>query len=138
MNKAQPLIERNQGLSSDERVRFRLAARWYWSVQEETDNVLAFVQWWLIVECLEMVKTTDVRPVRERLAQLLACSEDALRGRLGRLFGLRSRLLHGDDRDVSDESLQAVESVARLFLADRAGTAALKEKDTVRTLFGIS
>lgn len=138
ITQAHLLIEGNQELPVEERRRFRLASRWYWSVQEETDSVLAFIHWWLIIECLEMVKTTDIRPVRSRLATLLECGEDAVKERVGRLFGFRSRLLHGEERKVTEEELHSVETIARLFLATRAGAPAAREKEAARALFGVT
>jgi len=132
------LIERNQSITPDERNRLRLASRWYWSVQEATDEVLEFTQWWLIIECLEMIKTTDIRPVRERLAQLLQCDESALRQPIGRLFGLRSKLLHGEDRSIATEPLNLAKAIACLLLAARIEVDISHDLERVKSLLTFS
>ncbi|MFI7658650.1 hypothetical protein ACIBTW_07130 [Micromonospora parva] len=137
VERLQPLIEKNQALTKEERNRIRLASRWYWSAQEETDEVLAFIQWWLVIECLEMVKTTDIRPVRERLALLLGCDEVALRQPMGRLFGLRGKLVHGNDRSVTADSIELVEAIARLMFASRIGIDVSSKIRHVQQLLGL-
>ncbi len=63
-----------------------------------------------------MINTTDVRPVRERLAKLTRTSSDAWREPIGRLFGLRSRLVHGETENAPAEATALVELVARTLL----------------------
>ncbi len=137
IDRFQPLYERHQARSDEERARLRLASRWYWSAQEETDSALSFLQWWLIIETLEMPKSTDIKPVRAQLASLLSCEPSVVKETVGRLFGLRSRLVHGKAREVLKEQLEAVEVVARLLLAHRAGASAVRERNAARALFGI-
>ncbi|WP_146608198.1 hypothetical protein [Streptomyces sp. NTH33] len=114
-----PLIERNQALDSDERRRITLACQWYWRADAETDQTVRFIAWWLVVESLEMVRTTDIRPVRTRLADLLAIPEDVWRGPVGKLFGLRSKVVHGEIWEVPEGQNRLVESLARTLLCGR-------------------
>jgi hypothetical protein len=137
ISRFQPLYDRHQDLPAEERARLRLASRWYWSVQEEADTALGFLQWWLIIESLEMPKSTDVRPVKTRLSELLSCDPSVVSETVGRLFGLRSKLVHGEAREVPTDRLRAVEVVARLLLADRAGASAVKERLAAKELFGL-
>jgi hypothetical protein len=44
-------------------------------------------------------------------------------------------LIHGEERDVPKPQLQAVETIARVFMAVRCGTTATKELDAARQLF---
>jgi hypothetical protein len=133
--RTRPLIERNEALPDDERARLRLASRWYWAVQEETDPTLAFIQWWLIVETLEMAKTTKVQPVAVRLASLLNCGHVVVKEAVGRLWGLRSRLVHGEQLGVTTEEMHAVQVLARVLLSARTGTASQHDLDAARAVF---
>lgn len=137
-DRAQPLIERNRNLAQDERARLRLASRWYWLVQEEINPTLAFLQWWLVVETLEMPKTTDIRPVSVRVANLVDCDPSAVKSTVGRLWGLRSRLVHGEEWGVTAEQLHEVEVVARLVLGARSGVTNDRDMAAARVLFGLS
>lgn len=135
--RVKPLLDHDQALPEADRARLILACRWYWSAQEQADPVLAFIQWWLVVECLAMVDTTNIRPVRKRVAALLNCTESKVGTKLGRLFGLRSLLLHGKQRAVSDDDLDAVQTVARLLLASTVAGSTAREMDAARRLFGV-
>ena len=66
-----------------------------------------------------MVKTTDIHPVRERLAVLFETDQDYWRGFVGRLYGLRSDVFHGEEWEVSEERLRGVEYLARVLLSSR-------------------
>jgi len=136
LDRARPLLEASVNFSVEEKARLRLASRWYWMVQEEIDPTLAFIQWWMIVETLEMPKTTDVRPVNIRIASLLECDVSAVKPVVGRLFGLRSRLVHGEERGVTAAQLHAVEVVARLLLGSRCGVTNTQDRDAARKLLG--
>jgi hypothetical protein len=136
LDRARPLLEASMDLPPEERARLRLASRWYWMVQEEIDPTVAFLQWWMIVETLEMPRTTDVRPVSVRIASLLGCDVAAVKPVVGRLFGLRSRLVHGEERGATAEQLQAVEVVARLLLGARSGVTNTRDRDAAEVLFG--
>ncbi|WP_162834068.1 HEPN domain-containing protein [Amycolatopsis circi] len=124
-------------LSIEERERLRLASRWYWIAQEESDAASAFVQWWFIVETLEMPTSTDIKPAVAQIAALLRCDVSIVKGKVGRLFGMRSKVVHGKLRDVPDEWRTAVEAIARLLLAYRSGASAKEELAAARAIFGI-
>lgn len=114
-----PLIERHQDLDPEQRRRLTLASQWYWRAEADTDSTTRFIAWWLVVESLEMVKTTDIRPVRQRLEELTGVSQDDWRESLGRLFGLRSRLLHGEADRVPAKAGALVELIAKTLLTAR-------------------
>lgn len=111
-----PLIEQHQQLAPEQRRRLTLASQWYWRADADTDPTTRYVAWWLVVESLEMVNTTDIRPIRDRLATLTRTSSDAWREPIGRLFGLRSRLVHGETEGAPAEAMRLVELVARTLL----------------------
>lgn len=114
-----PLIERQQDLPAEDRRRLRLASTWYWRAIADPDPVTGLLSWWLIIEALEMPRSTDIRPVRLRLAELLGTDEDRWRQPVGRLFGIRSRLVHGELEDVGSGALAFAEAVARVLLTGR-------------------
>jgi len=66
-----------------------------------------------------MVKTTDIRPVRERLAAIFDNNESDWRSLVGRLFGLRSKVVHGEQWEVPADSVKNVEALARVLLSSR-------------------
>jgi len=114
-----PLIERHQDLDPELRRRLTLASQWYWRADADTDAATRFIAWWLVVESLEMVKTTDIRPVRERLGELTDTASDDWRQPIGRLFGLRSKLVHGEADIAPEKPAALVELVAKALLNAR-------------------
>jgi len=118
-NEVIPLIDQQQALRKDERRRLMFASQWYWRADAEPEHTTRFINWWLVVESLEMAKTTDIRPIRERLAVLFNNDERAWRKLVGKLYGLRSKVFHGEEWEVPAEQLRQVELLARLFLTTR-------------------
>jgi hypothetical protein len=110
-------LEDNQSKTPEERRRFRLASQWYWLADAEPDPVNRFVQLWLVIESLEM-QTTNVAPVKRRLASLLGNNTDP-GPFVGRLYGLRSALVHGNSDEVTTEQVHQVELLARSLLKAR-------------------
>ena len=133
----QHLHAKYETLGAEERARLRLASRWYWIAQEETDPPSRFLQWWLVIESLEMPKTSDIKPAVAQLAMLLNCDASAIKGKVGRLFGMRSKLVHGEIRKIPDEWMEAAEVFARLLLAHRSGTSAQKERTAAKTFLNL-
>ncbi len=66
-----------------------------------------------------MAKTTDIRPVREKLGELTGAPQDDWQEPLGRLFGLRSRLVHGEADRVPADAATLVELIANTLLTAR-------------------
>lgn len=114
-----PLIDSQQALPEDERRRLRLASSWYWRADADPEPTTRFLSWWLAIEALEMPRTTDIRPVRKRLADLLGTTADHWVDPVGRLFGLRSRLVHGELDAAGPAAVVLVEKIARVLLAGR-------------------
>jgi len=106
-----------EGLSNEDQRRFSLACQWYWLADAEPDQVNRFIQFWLVIESLEM-STTDIAPVKRRLATVLGTS-DGVSDFVGRLFGTRGTLVHGDSASVSSDDLDRVEALARILLTAR-------------------
>jgi hypothetical protein len=113
-----PLIEREQDLPEEEHRRLGLACQWYWRADAEPDRVTRYINWWIIVECLDMRKENDLAAVRRRLSRLFGL-DGGRWGDVGRLYRLRSNLVHGNDWEVPDQQLQQVELLARVLLTSR-------------------
>jgi hypothetical protein len=70
-----PLIEREQDLPEKEHRRLGLACQWYSRADADPDRVTRYINWWIVVECLDMRKENDLRSVRRRLARLFNTDE---------------------------------------------------------------
>jgi hypothetical protein len=115
----QLLLNRRMGL--DERMlrRIKLASQWYWMADAEPDQVMRFTYWWLTIESLEMVDTTNIAPVRDRLAELCGNTSNDWAKVVGPLYGVRSVVLHGNSRDITEQSIKTAEIIARFLLHSR-------------------
>lgn len=113
------VFNRDQGSDEAARKRRSLASHWYWAADAESDPIMRFVYWWMVVESLEMINNTNVRPVRERLAELFDNDESAWRKIVGKLVGIRSEIVHGNSRNVVADDITDVETLARVLLSAR-------------------
>lgn len=82
-------------LPQSDRNRIRLSLRWFESALY-AGGVDAYLKYWFAIETLSMPNTTDIRPLMESLSRAYGVSyEDARKEfSVGRLFGLRSRIIH--------------------------------------------
>ena len=78
-----------------DRERIGLALRWLHMAAFDS-GVNAFLKGWLAIETLGMPDTTNVRPIQESLGRCygLTRNEAEARFRIGRLYGLRSDIVH--------------------------------------------
>ena len=113
VDRIRPPLEHNQANASEQR-RFRLASQWYWLADAELDPVNRLIQLWLVIESLEM-ETTNIAPVKAWLGTLLGGDPGAA-SFVGRLYGVRSALVHGNSSEVTTEQVQQVELLARSLL----------------------
>jgi hypothetical protein len=90
------------GLDDAERARINLALSWFDGavVSSAEGREEPFLRMWFALEALAMPNTTNVRPVNELLAQAYQMTLEAATEQffIGRLAGLRSRIVHGDAR----------------------------------------
>ena len=93
---SQSVIGRHMSRPDEERVTLGLASEWYLLAEGTIDPVLEFIYLWLAIEVLAMPNTSDIRPVRERLAHGLGGTENDWRDLVGPLFGRRSDIVHGN------------------------------------------
>ena len=78
------------------RNRVLLSLRWFEQALFEQGGVDAFLKFWIAVETIGMPDTTNIKPLVESIAVAYGeTSEDIKsRYRIGRLFDLRSRIVH--------------------------------------------
>lgn len=82
-------------LRENEQHRARLSLRWFESAIFDS-GIDGFLKYWIALETLAMPDTTNIRPLNQSLANAYGLSLDETRDRfaIGRLFGLRSRIVH--------------------------------------------
>jgi hypothetical protein len=82
-------------LADQDKQRIQLSLRWFESAVFD-NGVDAFLKCWIALETLGMPDTTNIRPLNETLAGAYGISVDEARDRfgIGKLFGLRSRIVH--------------------------------------------
>jgi Apea-like HEPN len=116
-------MDRYMSRTPIEKERLGLASDWYWTAINANEPVTQFLSLWFAVEVLAMENTTNVRPVRERLAAEIGGDESDWADLVGRLYGKRSRLAHGDEpRRVTDRELADVRALTETLLQAEAGT----------------
>ena len=109
--------------SSPERERIALSLRWYDEAKRE-GGVDAFLKFWFALETLAMPDDTDIRPIREDLRAIYEESAADVEPRfgIGRLFGLRSRIVHhGLRAEISPALLVYMNGVYVDLLAKKLG-----------------
>jgi hypothetical protein len=106
----------------DERVRISLACEWYWASLEDPDDVMAYLRLWFVLEVLAMPTTTDVAPVRERLASELGETADDWKSVVNPLRNLRGAVVHGGKRSVGREDVDGLREVVEAFLEFELGS----------------
>lgn len=79
-----------------DRNRIRLSLRWFESALYAGGSVDAYLKYWFAIETLGMPNTTNIRPLIESLSRAYSLSYEEAQTRfsIGRLFGLRSRIVH--------------------------------------------
>jgi len=75
------------------RERGRLSLRWFRAATLDS-GVDAFLKYWIALETLAMPDTTDIREIKRLLASAYSSPSGTDPFQIGRLFGLRSRIVH--------------------------------------------
>jgi len=112
-------LTKSQTLSEEDKARLRLASQWYWKADGETDLVSSFIDLWIAVEALEMPNTTNISPVKKRLSELTHTPIDIWQQPVGRLFGIRGDLVHGNILEVSKEYHNLLQLILQVLLEGR-------------------
>ncbi len=113
-------LRTNELRDSKARARLRVASQWYWVAEADPDNVQRYIGYWLTLEALELGQNANIRPIYEAVASLLGADPTVVKQTIGRMYGIRSKLVHGERRAVSDPEVAAVRAVAIALLERRA------------------
>lgn len=105
-------VDRQLGLTEESRASLRVATQWYWEAESQSDPGLGFASYWLVLEALELGQNSNIRPLRIAFSEMLDCDENELRAPIGRLYGQRSALLHGDVRAVDENQVGRIRKLA--------------------------
>ncbi|HOX20369.1 MAG TPA: HEPN domain-containing protein [Gemmatimonadales bacterium] len=106
-------VESIQRFGVSERNRISLALHWHAQAIQE-DGVEGFLKAWIALEVLAMDDTTDITPICESLGRAYGLTGVEARDRflVGRLFGLRSRIVHrGRTPDLPDAVNMYLQSI---------------------------
>lgn len=135
---AQTVIDESVRRSEPARSRFGLACEWYWTAIHAEEPVMRFLQLWFAIEVAAMPNTTNVRPVRERLAEICGNPPGEWEVFVGQLYGKRSRLAHGNEaRQVTDSEVRSVRALVELLLEAELGSASPARIAELRRLAGL-
>lgn len=82
-------------LEEARRTRIELSLRWFENALYDM-GVDAFLKYWIAIETLGMPDTSDIRPLNELPSAAYSVSSDDVKHlfKIGRIFGLRSRIVH--------------------------------------------
>lgn len=107
-------------LAPEARNRVKIAAPWYWRADSEPELSQRYIAYWLCVEALELGQNANIGPVLTRVAELLGVDRSMVKDSVGRMYGIRSGLVHGTIRDVAPEAVERVRSLAIALLESRS------------------
>ena len=110
-------------LTADLRERAELSLRWLDDAMKDR-GIMAFLKYWIAIEALAMVDTTNIAPLKRRMAVAYECSEAQANTRfaLGRLANLRGEIVHkGRTLQIGQDLLWLVEAIYVDILAQMLG-----------------
>ncbi len=113
-------IETYNGFEENERKKTALATDWFWKSEREPDQVDKFIQLWICLEALEMTDT-NIKPIVEQLAIITTEDHTFWKEPIGRLFGKRSNLVHGNSIEVDENEIVILRGIAKILLSYRLG-----------------
>ena len=135
---ARTVIDKSMLRSEPARNRFRLACEWYWTAIHAEEPVMQFLQLWFAVEVAAMPNTTNIRPVRERLAEICGNQPGDWDVFVGQLYGKRSRLAHGSEaRQVTHSEVSGVRVLVEVLLEAEFGSASPARIAELQRLAGL-
>ncbi|MGH2852642.1 MAG: hypothetical protein ACRDLF_00400 [Solirubrobacteraceae bacterium] len=128
----------HQERPEEELQRVRLACDWYWRSTQTADLVTEYLELWFVVEVIAMPDDTDVRPVRECLAQAFGGSGSEWKDFVGKHFGRRSKLVHGDaKREVEEQEVESLRDLVQALLELEFGISNDERREGLRRRAGI-
>lgn len=127
-------INTYQNFGESDRKNTVLATDWFWKSEREADRIDRFIQLWICIEALEM-STTNIKPISERLAILTDEDYDFWKKPIGRLFGKRSDLVHGNSNEVKEHEIIVLRGIAKILLLNRLGE--IRDPELVQELVSL-
>lgn len=119
--------------------RIGLACDWYWRSTQTADLVTEYLELWFAVEVIAMPDTTNVKPVRERLAAAFGGSESEWADFVGRHAGRRGALVHGNaKREIEEQEVESLRDLVQGLLEQAFGIANAERKESLRRRAGVS
>jgi hypothetical protein len=126
-------------LGQSDRERLGLACDWYWRSTQTPDRVTEYLELWFVVEALAMPDTTDIRPVRERLAAAFGGNEQDWRTLVGTHFGRRSKLVHGQThREINQAQVDELRELVQALLETEFQIISPDRRERLRKRAGIA
>ena len=113
-------IDIYQGFGESDRKSTAIATDWFWKSEREADRIDRFIQLWICLEALEM-PTANIKPISKQLAIITSEDYDFWKEPIGRLFGKRSDLVHGNSNEVEEYEIVILRGIAKILLANRLG-----------------
>jgi len=91
------------------RNRISLSLQWFKEATYEKGGPNALLKYWIALETLAMPDTRDIRPIEDALREIYGMPHGEVRSRfaVGKLFGLRSRIVHNGELIYPHESVSA-------------------------------
>ena len=111
-------VTQGMKVSDSEKIKIRLASLWFWKADKETDMVNAFISTWIAIEALEM-KDSIIAPVIDRLSIITKTAESLWKIPVGRLYGIRGGLVHGNISEVEKDNYEVLRLILRVLLEAR-------------------
>ena len=119
---------------SDSQLKANLSLRWLEAATYSRGGVDGFLKYWIALETLCMTSYGDLRPIVQGLARAYALSpsEAGDRFAVGRLFGLRGRILHqGAQPAIDGTLLKFMEGIYGDVVLEMFGLASLRRAEEV-------
>jgi len=85
----------------------------------QPDLVQRYVSYWLCIEALELGENANIKPLKRKVAQVLDVQMHVVSEAVGRMYGVRSGLVHGSIREVSQDAVGRVNALASALLEFR-------------------
>lgn len=106
----QELDRRLNDFDSDTRNRVRLSLRWVEMAHAShrlVEHADLYVMYWIALEALAMPGDSDIRPLEDTLERIYSITREDVRNEfnVGRLFGLRGRIVHDGHRPIIRRAL---------------------------------
>jgi hypothetical protein len=125
--------------SPEDRERLSLACDWYWRSTETADLVTEYLELWFVVEAVAMPDGSNIRPVRERLAAAFGGDQLDWAELVGRHFGRRGDLVHGQaHREVEESDVEALRDLVQALLELEFGMENLERANRLRAAAGVA